>query len=322
MSGDLVQVAEEAVPGIHRVQLEYRPIKSVNVFVVPDDDGLTLVDSGPIPEEYLGAVDEALHRSGLGGLEAVHSILLTHAHTDHIGQASRIQRLSGARCVLDPEGVDFASARYGAAQGEELLRWFTRHGLPDTMLAVVGESLPRTPDIPDIVPFPAMIEAAGTTWEVLRTGGHAPGHVVLHSPDLGVAFVGDAVLENIVPLIDVQPFRPTGIVGQYLAELRSLRSLDDPIVLPGHGPAFRGLSDRVDALIKRHEDRMTRILETCRSAPSSAYDLSLTVFGASHHGIVRMRMAFGQTIGYVNHLAEEGLLEQVDAGTALTWSAA
>lgn len=321
MSVPLVDVAHEVTTGIHRIQLNYPPIATVNVFALSDDDGLTLVDSGPIAVEYFDAVDEGLRGLGLGGLASVHTVCMTHAHTDHIGQAVRVQRVSGARCLVQPAGVEFANQRYGSEHESRLMDWYSGHGLPEGLHERIRASLPRVPELPEITEYGDDVIAGGHRWQVLDTGGHAPGHVALHSPDRRLVFVGDAVLEDIVPLIDVQPFRSAEILAEYFDGLRVLRELDVDIVLPGHGGPFPRLGERIDDLIARHEGRLDRIVAVCRDAPATAFALYLAAFGQRQRGLVRMRMALGQTIGYVLHLQHEGRLVAVQDGDVTRWQA-
>ena len=322
MSHPLVGVVHEAAAGVHRIQLDYPPIATVNVFALTDSDGLTLVDSGPITEDYYDAVDAGLLSAGLGGLDAVHTVCMTHAHTDHIGQAARIQRETGARCLVQPAAVAFARQRYGSDHDVRLMSWYASHGLPHDLHDRVRASLPKVPDLPDITPYDESIMAGGRSWDVVDTGGHAPGHIALHARDGRQLFVGDAVLEDIVPLIDVQPFRSAEILAEYLAGLEELLTFEVDVVLPGHGGPFGGLERRIRELIARHESRLARIVGVCREGPSSAYDLFLAAFGERQRGIVRMRMALGQTIGYVEHLRHQGRLAAVEDGPVTLWRAA
>lgn len=319
MSVPFVDVAHEVAAGIYRIQLNYPPIATVNVFVLPDAEGLTLVDSGPVGEEYFDAVDEGLKSLRLGGLDTVHTVCMTHAHTDHIGQADHVQRVSGARCLVQPAGVEFAKQRYGTEHESRLMDWYSEHGLPEDLHERIRASLPRVPELPEVTSYDDGVFAGGHCWQVLDTGGHAPGHVALHSPDRRVVFVGDAVLEDIVPLIDVQPFRSAEILTEYFDGLRDLRELDVDIALPGHGGPFLRLEERIDDLIARHEGRLDRIVAVCHDAPATSYELYRAAFGERRRGLVRMRMALGQTIGYALHLQHVGRLVAVEDDSVTRW---
>lgn len=315
----LVEGVEQIVDGIHRIQFAYRPIGSVNVFVLTGSDGVDLVDTGPMTAGYADALDAVLGELGLGGVEAVRTVATTHAHTDHIGQAAEIQRRSGAICLVDPEGIDFAHRRYQPRQDRLAIDWFLDHGLPDELADRFSASLPTLPEMPEVTPFPPVVDLGGAPWRVVPAPGHAPGHVVLHDVHRRLMFTGDSVLPGFVPLLDIQPFREEGVVSTYLAGLRELRASEVGLVLPGHGPAFEGLASRIDALIDRHQSRMRTILDLCRSGSPTGYDLCLAAFGSRPAGIVRLRMSLGQTIGYLSFLRAEGRVEPSGADRPIRW---
>jgi len=93
------EVAEVA-PGVLRLQLPISlpGLGHVNCYALPDARGVALVDPGlPGPSSW-----RALrHRLGQIDLDvdAVHTVVVTHSHPDHFGQARRIRQRTGARVV-------------------------------------------------------------------------------------------------------------------------------------------------------------------------------------------------------------------------------
>ena len=308
---ELVTAAERSTEGIFRLELPYRPIDAVNVLVLPESDGLMLIDTGPGPEEYLSAIDHGLRQLGLAGVDDVHRIGLTHAHTDHIGQAGRIQERTGARMHAHPDAMEFFAQRYEPERNDDLLAWFRGHGFPSDLLDKVASTLPTRPDISprNAVDYEDEIRIQGSPWLVIETGGHAPGHVVLYQPDRGLLLSGDAVLEDIVPLIDIQPFRAKDTMQLYLDGLRDVRNLDISLVLPAHGRAFANGRERIDELIRKHEDRITRVHQACAGQWRNAYEILEVASGRRIQGMTKLRMAFGQVIGYLGYLETNGMID-------------
>src|SRR2546430_2650618 len=68
-------------------------------------------------------------------------------------------------------------------------------------------------------------------------------------------FPGDHVPPRITPNISVQRGDPASPLQSYLASLALTRDLDADVdeVLPAHEWRFRGLAERVDAIIAHHE---------------------------------------------------------------------
>ncbi len=100
------------VPGILRLQLpiSFPGLGHVNCYAMEDADGVALVDPG-LPglrtwrylKRQLGSVGIPISR--------VHTVVVTHSHPDHFGQASRFRKQCGSeiithrqfRTFLDPE---------------------------------------------------------------------------------------------------------------------------------------------------------------------------------------------------------------------------
>ncbi len=106
---------EEIVPGILRIQLPISlpGLGHVNCYAMEDARGVTLVDPGlPGPRTTL-ALRKQLKSVGLA-LRDVHTVVVTHSHPDHFGQAGVLRQRSGAevithrnfRTFLDPESED------------------------------------------------------------------------------------------------------------------------------------------------------------------------------------------------------------------------
>jgi glyoxylase-like metal-dependent hydrolase (beta-lactamase superfamily II) len=76
------------------------------------------------------------------------------------------------------------------------------------------------------------------------TPGHTSGHCAFHLPDRGVLIVGDALMtahpagRTTGPQLLPRMFNHDDAAA--LASLQALAGLPADVVLPGHGPAYRG----------------------------------------------------------------------------------
>jgi glyoxylase-like metal-dependent hydrolase (beta-lactamase superfamily II) len=152
------------------------PIGYVNAYAVVVDDGVVLVDTG-IPgraDKVARAVVDARRKIG-----DVHTILLTHWHTDHVGGVAELRRRSGARIVA--HAID-APVISGAKPQR-----------PKGFLRLAGVIMPT----PEPVPVDEMLTADGPISVPGFTAFHTPGHTRGHVSYLldrggGVFFAGDA----------------------------------------------------------------------------------------------------------------------------------
>jgi glyoxylase-like metal-dependent hydrolase (beta-lactamase superfamily II) len=204
----------------------------VNAFLVPEEDGFTLVDTtmgggaGPL----IAAATEA------GG--AIRRIALTHGHGDHVGSLDALaQRLGDSVEVLMPE----LDARIHA--GEK----------------VVEGKVPGS--WPKLETRPQVRLAAGDrvgSLEVVASPGHSPGHVgfldtrdrTLIAGDVFTSYGRLAVTSHFYPRF---PFAAmaTWDKGEDIESARALRELDPRVLAVGHGPALHSPRAAMDEAIGR-----------------------------------------------------------------------
>ena len=92
--------AEEVSPGVLRIQLPIAlpGLGHVNCYAMEDRNGVTLVDPGlPGPATWR-QLKRRLSAAGLP-VERVHTVVVTHSHPDHFGQAARFRSRFGAEIV-------------------------------------------------------------------------------------------------------------------------------------------------------------------------------------------------------------------------------
>lgn len=228
----------EVAPGIRRVGPGL-----ANVYLVEEAGAVTIVDAG-MPG-YWKALPGELVAMGRT-LEDVKAVVLTHAHSDHIGFAERIRTERGVEIRVHE--LDELRAR-GQVPGPKGLGDFKLLPLLGFMLFALRNGL-RSPPILVVSTF-----GDGTTLDVpgaprvIHVPGHTAGSAALHFRERDAICVGDAfVTRNVI----------TGATGpqlfpnfnsdneQAFASLARLESLDARLVLAGHGDAWdRGLAEAV-----------------------------------------------------------------------------
>jgi len=322
--------AVEVARGVHRLPLPMPgdALKAVNVYAIEDGGGVALVDTGWDLDVAREALEHGL--AGLGFSSAdVTTVLATHVHQDHYGQAAAIRRASGSEVVL---GVREEPTIRAASEPIELREshafhrdLLTRHGAADEFVAMEREMKsweldalenPSRWEQPDrYVTNGDRVDLAERSLLVLETPGHTRGHVVFLDEDAKLLFAGDHVLPHITPSLGLEPFPDGSALGKFLVSLASVRELPANRVLPGHGPQFDSLADRVDELLHHHDMRLEACLELVDAAGSTtalgvARDLTWTrherLFGELD-GLNRM-LAVTETVAHLEHLADTGRL--------------
>jgi glyoxylase-like metal-dependent hydrolase (beta-lactamase superfamily II) len=313
---------EQVEPGIWRIPLPLpMALRSVNLYLLGGSGEWALVDAGLGTPEDAAALRAGLRHAGIG-LERITTLVLTHAHPDHIGLAGDVHAAAGApvrmlraeadnmfRVWDDPELTALRVAN----------EHFVRHGLPadDADLGVRGSrGLRRALHLPPRGAVVALAEGdtlrlAGHSYRALWTPGHADHHLCLLRED-GVLVAGDHVLPRITPNIGLYPNARPNPLRDYFTSLAAVRDLPVRLALPGHGRPFADLAGRVDELCAHHEARaeeIVRLLEA-RPAGSHAYALAAELFGERLSAVEHRRFALAETLAHLEDLHERGLVRR------------
>ena len=306
--------ALEVAPGVHwlRMPLPFA-LDHINLWLLRDNDGWTVVDTG-IARPDVQAHWERIFAEVLEG-RPVRRLIVTHYHPDHVGLASWLTERWGVALWMSQ--AEFLTAHLvrsdlGAGDRTALARFFGRHGLDEERVAAFtargntySRGVPALPVSYRRIAAGDTIAIDGRSWQVLVSEGHAPEHVSLHCPELGVLIAGDQVLPRISPHIGVYPGEPeAGPLTQYLDSFAKFAHLPaDVLVLPAHGDPFIGLHARIDMLRRHHQVRLDALIEALHRPHTVTETLPLLFRrDISDH----MTLATGEALAHLHHLMRQG----------------
>ena len=310
--------AREVAPGILwlRMPLPFA-LDHINLWLIEEDDGFVLVDCG-----YGDAATRAQwerHFETTLARRPVRRIVVTHCHPDHLGNAAWLAARYG--CTVTMTQGEFLAAHaliaetggYGPADVQAL---FVRHGMPAehvAALAARGNRYRRgVPEAPRT--FVRMIGGdalalGARAFRVVPGYGHSSEHAALACEASALLVAGDMLLPKISTNVAVWPGEPDADpVRRFLDSIAAFESLPpDTLVLPSHGPPFRGIAARVAQLRAHHAQRLDE-LRACLAAahaPQSAHDVIPILFRRALDVHQRF-FAMGEAIAHLNHLWREG----------------
>ncbi len=211
----------------------------INAFLIDEgDEGLTLIDAGFA--KHAEALEEDIRSIGREPSDLT-SILLTHAHPDHLGSA---KHLSGGTTPISLHPADGDIAQAGIIHQ-------TMKAGPGLLTGILFRLfIPKKPaEFPAFDPDVALndgdlIDVAGGI-EVIYTPGHTAGHVsLLWKRDRGLLITGDAAA-NMMGLNYMLGYDDVPTAKTSLAKLAS-RVFEAAVF--GHGkPLLSGASGKFAA---------------------------------------------------------------------------
>jgi glyoxylase-like metal-dependent hydrolase (beta-lactamase superfamily II) len=145
----------------------------------------------------------------------VASIIITHAHIDHVGAVA---------ALVD----EYACPVLMHAEAEPMLAQ-----LP-TQAMMMGLKFGKVPAVDHYIGDEEVLEVGDLKLRALYTPGHAPGHLAFYIEDEGLVLSGDALFAGSVGRADL-PGGSMEVLMRSIEE-RLLTLPDETRVFPGHGP--------------------------------------------------------------------------------------
>jgi len=303
-------------------------LNHINVWLLRDADGWTVVDTGVFNETVKGHWQQ-IFQTYLEG-KPVTRVIATHLHTDHTGLAGWIVQQWG--CELWMSRADFYMCKTMAADGpsdvpEDAIRFYRRAGFTEERLDRYRQRFGQFGA--SISPLPAgyrriregqYLQIDGREWRAIIGHGHAPEHVCLYCPELKLIIGGDQLLPKITPNVSVQPSEPhANPLREWISSCGRFREQLPPnlLVLPAHENLYVGLHERLTALIDWHEVALEKLYELC-SEPKRAVDVFPALFKSAINDYSYFP-ATGEALAHMHCALERRMLTVEEDDTGVAW---
>ena len=288
----------------------------INLWLIDEGDGWTLVDTGMPTEEGKAAWRTILDEKMDG--RPLKRIIVTHMHPDHIGNAGWLHRKTGAALWISR--LEYVTCRMlcadtGRDAPEAAIEFYTRAGWPEEALQSYRERFGRfgmgvstMPDSFHRLSHGDRFAMGGEDWQVITGNGHSPEHSCLYCPALNVLISGDQLLPRISSNVSVHPTEPEADpLSDWMDSCARLKLAvpADVLVLPAHNEPFTGAHDRLQGLIDGHEKALGRLKKRLGEEPRRVVDTFPAIFGRKI-GDDLIGLATGEALAHLNCLMGRG----------------
>jgi glyoxylase-like metal-dependent hydrolase (beta-lactamase superfamily II) len=283
---NLLPPVEEVRPGLWSIPVPWpgSGLRYTLAYLVSGRNGLALIDTGWPTEQAWTALSASITQTG-HDITDLKYMLVTHAHSDHLGLAARVREASGALVGMHP--AEKATLRRSEPQEPQagrvhLADWLRSRGAPQDQADQVAAMMTGAVRVhrelarPDFdVEHGSLPLGAGTALRAVWTPGHTPGHLCFYDERQDVLLTGDHVLPRITPHIGLPPGSQGDPLGDYQDSLRALARYNPAEVLPAHEYRFADLGARLEMLLRHHRTRLAEIEHAVAADPGlSTWDVS------------------------------------------------
>jgi hydroxyacylglutathione hydrolase len=163
------------------------------------------------PGDNISSILQIVARHGL----TVKTIVITHAHIDHIGGAAKLKKATGAPVYMN--------------ENDQVLY----DGL-EIQAGWLGTETPQQTEIDSDARDADVLRLSAAEFRILHTPGHTQGSISVWIPSENKLVAGDTLFRDSIGRTDL----PGGDGRQILRSIRDklLPLPEDATVVPGHGP--------------------------------------------------------------------------------------
>lgn len=153
------------------------------------------------------------------------SIILTHAHFDHVAACGDLIREYPDLEVYASEYESRFMGKMGASAQMEFLQ-----RLPQ-LAGLYEKQMHNLPEVSSVIHEGSLI--GGGTLQVLEVPGHTPGSLAFYDAQAGILFSGDALFHESIGRTDLPGGSKSQLISSIVEKMFNLP--DETTVLPGHG---------------------------------------------------------------------------------------
>ena len=312
------------------IPLPKSPLKALNSYLIKAEGRFLIIDTGWNRQECRDEMLSSLKRLNVDLSKT--DFFITHLHADHLGLVGKLA--TGTSTVYfnqkETSMVNSESSEW-ERRWQEFDTFYIRNGFPEDELKKSMENHPgRQYNLKERLDFHILKE--GDTIQIgeyyfrcIETPGHSPGHMCLYEPNKKILVAGDHILFDITPNIMFW-LEMEDSLGEYLANLEKVYSLDVELVLPGHRNIWNDHRKRIKELQEHHQARLKEVLAaledgektTFQVAPYIAWNIDYRSWELFPAG--QKWFAVGETLAHLKYLEKQGMVRRETQGNKILFS--
>ena len=313
---------EQILENIYKIEvpLPRNPLKSVNDYLIKDEDKSILIDTAMNMQECSKVLIDSLKLLNVDFQNL--DLIITHMHADHAGLLGLIKELSKNKANIYMSEYD-GNILNDLSVWDEMLEIFKKNGFPEELLenAILKHPghLFSHKSMFSFIPIKEddTISISKYNLTFISTPGHTKGHMCIYEETNKILFSGDHILDDITPIISIETSGDANPLDSYLKSLKKIANYNIEVVLPGHRKIITDINKRIDEIIKHHQERLNEIIYILKSNNTiNAYEVASQMSWNVNHGIwddfpiAQKWFATGEAASHLEYLYQKGEIEK------------
>ena len=257
---------------------------SANIFVIKDDDGLILIEVGCGLKNFTRKLFKNLDKLNIK-LDDVHTIVISHAHPDHMGAMDAIYEKinpSDVKIIINEIekesalNIDLLNKSFDIdllkqKDFESGFKNFFNENFDINQNFKMFCAMSQLPEDVYIQTIKEndILKLGNYQFKILTTPGHAPGHTSFYEVNHQFLLSGDLIGE-----FGTAWYSPSsgGAIG-YLSSLEKVEKHPIEYIYPSHGKKFNNVKERINQIRNKIMMKDEIILENLKKKPHTILEL-------------------------------------------------
>jgi glyoxylase-like metal-dependent hydrolase (beta-lactamase superfamily II) len=314
------------------IPLPKSPLKALNSYLIKAEGRFLTIDTGWNRQECKDEMFSNLRKLNVDLYKT--DFFITHLHVDHLGLVANLATDSSTVYFNQKEAsIVNADGDEKERRWQEFYGVYLANGFPEDELKRAMENHPALRyGLKDSLNFCILkegdvIQIGEYSFKCIETPGHSPGHMCLYEPSKKILVAGDHILSDITPNIMFW-LEMEDSLGEYLANLEKVYSLDVELVLPGHRNIWNDHRRRIKELQKHHQARLKEVLVALEDGEKTAFQVAPNVtWDIEYHSwelfpAGQKWFAIGETLAHLKYLEEQGMVRRETQESKILFSLA
>ena len=224
----------------------FKGFPAPNTWIVKVKNDAVLIDSGFGDDNSFLLLKEYINKE-LSGIK-IHSILLTHNHSDHSSGARKLSEYFNASVMI--HRLEEKSLRADITEEKKYSKQLR------IQRKIWEDERKKTP-VDNYIQEGELIKFGSLKIRVIHTPGHTLGSNCYLFTNERILFSGDTILGYDTVAISAPP---NGDMTKYLNSLNRLKRYKLKYIAPGHGPIINDPKEKINRLIQHRIERENQII--------------------------------------------------------------